>query len=186
MFIMFSSMGSQPGPDGKKPPPSKTEKMIQKAKASAPMLFSFLDSDSNGELIRDELELLTHIQANLKNGGIKNMTREIFEFVDTDADQYMDASEIKIALAGQSLENLISIIRTYFPSLKENLAVDTSQFKAESVEALIRWLDRDDDGMVGRKEAGKGVASFKSFFLEASTSLSSMGPMLAMFGGSVD
>ena len=53
----------------------------------------------------------------------------------------------------------------------------------KAFKAGVDLLDGNGDGVIERKEAGKAVGAFKRKFTEAAGVLTSMGPMLAMFGG---
>jgi len=63
------------------------------------------------------------------------------------------------------------------------LLVKGAQSLGAGVQEGLAWVDVDGNGSLDRKEVGKAYSAFKNYFLKGASTLQTMGPMLAMFGG---
>jgi Ca2+-binding EF-hand superfamily protein len=176
-FGALTGMGQQdPGQ------PNKMKDSVDAAKAVAPTLFGLLDANSDGALSMKELKWLTDLEAAAKSGLVKTVTRDVFAAIDADSDDSLSANELAAATEPEALGKLLATVQEALPT--PALAVDREhEVLVRSFRSGVALLDGDGDGVITRKEAGKAVGAFKRKFLDATGILSSMGPMLAMFGG---
>lgn len=172
--------------------PNKMAEMVEAARKVAPHLFELLDADDSKSLSSAELKWVAKVQKGLKSGALRNLTRDVFDTIDIDADSVLTATEMQSAaeVDGEVLPKVVELVHEALPirkSAAELQALLTKGAEAAgasglSLAVLIKYLDNDGDGQVDRKEAGRAFKAFKDAFLQASKSLQEMGPMLAMFG----
>jgi Ca2+-binding EF-hand superfamily protein len=153
---------------------------VRAAMEFAPMLLKWMDADSDGALSASELRWVTSAHTRMRQ-SLKEMTRDIFDAMDADADDTISPEEVTAAMAPAVLGKVVGLLEAGFPV--PSLSATAT---AEHVASLLAMADSDSDGSVGRKEAYGAVSSFKRHFLEAATLLETMGPMLAVFGGGVE
>lgn len=71
---------------------------VRAAKDFAPMLVKWMDVDSDGALSQSELQWVTSAHARMKQ-SLKELTRDIFDAMDADADDSISPQEIEAAMA---------------------------------------------------------------------------------------
>ena len=183
---MMGGLGAQPTPGGG---PSEMQGMVMGAKKAAPTIFELLDADDSGMLTKAELKWVVKLEKTLKSGALRNLTREVFQAFDTDADDALSPAELGAALdPGGSLDKAVELVHAVFPIRKEaselrSLLLKGMSLFEDELSAGKRWLDTDGNGSIERKEVGQAFAKFKAMFLKEMKTVQEMGPMLAMFGG---
>ena len=169
--------------------PNKMAQTVEAAEKVAPALFALMDADDSKGLDASELKWIVKVQKALKSGTLRNLTRDVFDTMDTDADSVLSAAELEAAAdsGGELLPKVVALVHEAFPIRKS--AEELQQMLTKGAEASglsladgIKFVDADGDGQVDRKEAGKAFSAFKSAFLQGAKTLQEMGPMLAMFG----
>lgn len=179
----FGAMAAGMGEPGKGP--NEVEAMIESAKGFAPQLVQLLDGDGSGGLSKSELLWISKFQTVLKNGELRNLTRDVFMALDADSDDVLTADEAKTDDA-ETLAKVVALVQEVLPL--PALMVDTADAEQRAtlrkhLGRALEMLDADGDGVVVRKEAGAAFKKFRGMFLKAAKTLREMGPMLAMFGG---
>lgn len=175
---------------------NQMEDMVNAAKNAAPTIFELLDADNSKGLTAKELVWVAKVQKGLKSGALRNLTRDVFDTVDVDADSVLSASEISAAAdtEGEILPKVVALVHEALPIRKS--AEELQQLLGKGAEKAvasgfsladaIKFVDDDGDGQIDRKEAGKAFKAFKDMYLKGAKALQEMGPMLAMFGGMED
>ena len=169
-------------PNGGKPPPNPMEKLISGARTLAPTLFSLLDADGSGALSAAELSWLATVGDAIGSGLLKNLTRDVFVAIDSDADDVLSADELDAAAQPEPLRYLLALVQERLPT--PALAAEGGKSDAElggKFRQGVALLDSNGDGRIERKEAGRALGTFSRAFRDATGMLSN--PMLAMLGG---
>jgi len=173
--------------------------LLQGVKASAPTIFTLLDSNNDNGLTKVELQYVTKFEKSLsKGGGMRELLRDVYAILDTNGDELLSVDEL---LDGSTNDEIITKVtekvHTLFPVRKSSKELEEfvkgtissigggedGAMDKESISKGIAWIDDDNDGYVSRKEVGKAYNVAGKKFLEISKTIKQMGPMLAMFGG---
>ncbi|KAL3787929.1 hypothetical protein ACHAWO_001078 [Cyclotella atomus] len=173
------------------------KEMLQSVKAVAPTLFELLDSNGDAKLTKKELEYMTKFEKSLKkNGGFRDFLRDVFFVLDTNSDDLLSADELYAASQSEkAITELTVLFHKLFPL--RATAADLEKFvkktidslggaesiDKESVEKGMKWIDDDGDGFISRKEVGHAYNVYGRQFMEISSTVKTMGPLMAMFGG---
>jgi len=182
--VTLSAFGAMAGGMGEPGNPNEIETMIASAKEFAPQLVQLLDADGSSSLSKSELLWISKFQTVLKNGELRNLTRDVFVALDADGDDALTADEAKTDDA-LTLAKVVTLVQEVLPL--PSLMVDTADAEQRAtlrkhLSRALELLDADGDGVVVRKEAGAAFKKFRGMFLKAAKTLREMGPMLAMFG----
>ena len=186
-FAEMSGMGAPPQPGA---PPNQMEVMIKAAKRLAPSIFRILDANDSKGLSASELKWVAKAQKAFNSGDMRNLTRDVFDTVDTDHDDSLSADEMQAAadVDGPVLGQVVGLVHGVFPVRKDAdelkaLLLDLVSTAGAGMADGVALVDTDGDGAISRKEAGKAFSAAKKAFTGATRTLQEMGPMLAMFGG---
>lgn len=176
-------------------------RLLTGVKAAAPKIFELLDASGDKALSKSELKYVTKFEKSLKKGGgMRELLRDVFALLDGDGDDQLSVDEL---LEGSKSENVITKVtirfHELFPLRKspeeleffvkgaiKSIGGSNNALDRESVVEGMKWIDDDGDGFIQRKEVGKYYNVAGKKFLEISKTIKQMGPMLAMFGGSMD
>jgi len=177
------------------------KQLLTGLKSTAPKIFELLDSNSDKVLSKNELKHVTTFEASLKKGGgMRELVREVFGILDVNGDDQLSVDEL---LEGSKSDDTITKVTIKFHELfpLRKTAKELEYFIKDTVESIggnnslddkdsivkgIAWIDDDKDGHIHRKEVGKYYSIAGKKFLEISKTIKQMGPMLAMFGGSMN
>jgi len=172
-----------------------SKEMLSGLKTAVPTLFDLLDSDSNKKLTKKELAFVTKFEKSLKkDGGMRDLLREIFSALDVDGDDKLSVDELFDASKSDDIIADITVrFHKLFP-LRDN-ATELESFVKKTIESLggkesldiesvrkgMKWIDDDEDGYISRKEVGIYYNIAGKQFMDVSKSIKVMGPMMAMF-----
>ncbi|KAL3927556.1 MAG: hypothetical protein SGPRY_002771, partial [Prymnesium sp.] len=162
-LIALSSMGGEGG-GGE----SEMATMGKQAKRWMPTLFKLLDSDRSGGLEEGEIEWVERGLEAAKKNLFRNLTRDMFEALDSNGDNSLDPAEVEAALQPEMYRRLISIAMELFPlpGLTAEFANGSPSLVKENLKEIVSALDGNGDGSIERKEAGAAVASFKRAYIK--------------------
>merc|ERR1719502_383947 len=73
--------------------PNKMAQTVEAAERVAPALFALMDADDSKSLDAAELKWVAKVQKALKSGTLRNLTRDVFDTMDTDADSVLSEAE---------------------------------------------------------------------------------------------
>jgi len=184
----------------------ETRNMITTAINAAPAIFDFLDSDSSTTLSRNELKWANTIHSGfLSGGGMRNLILDIFAAINTNGDDFLDASELDTAAALASTDNsdvdvlstIVGLVHAAYPvrknanDLKVMLQKGISLLTTANNNALntassadgINYLDTNKDGKIDQKEMVTAYLNVKKKILKAAKTIIQMAPMAAMMMG---
>jgi len=181
----------------------ETRKMITTAINAAPAIFDFLDSDSSTTLSRNELKWANTIHSGfLSGGGMRNLILDIFAAINTNGDDFLDASELDTAALAAStsttddsedvLSTIVGLVHAAYPvrkntnDLKVMLQKGISALGANSdlnASDGINYLDTNKDGKIDQKEMVTAYLNVKKKILKAAKTIIQMAPMAAMMMG---
>jgi len=185
----------------------ETRKMITTAINAAPTIFDFLDSDSSTTLSRNELKWANTIHSGfLSGGGMRNLILDIFAAINTNGDDFLDASELDTAALAAStsttddsedvLSTIVGLVHAAYPvrkntnDLKVMLQKGISLLTTANNNALntassdgINYLDTNKDGKIDQKEMVTAYLNVKKQILKAAKTIIQMAPMAAMMMG---
>jgi len=191
----------------------ETRNMITTAINAAPAIFDFLDSDSSTTLSRNELKWANTIHSGfLSGGGMRNLILDIFAAINTNGDDFLDASELDTAAASASststddndsddvLSTIVGLVHAAYPvrkntnDLKVMLQKGISLLTTANNNALntasssdgINYLDTNKDGKIDQKEMVTAYLNVKKQILKAAKTIIQMAPMAAMMMGGMD
>ena len=186
---LFGNIGADLSPDDNE---YQYMEMFNAVKASAPTIFSLLDSNNDDSLTKDELSYITKFEMSLKKGGgMRELLRDVFAIIDSNSDELLSVDELKEASASEdSIGKISERIHTLFPLRKSSS--DLQDFVQRTMKSIdlsaddmkekgMAWIDTDNDGYISRKEVGAAYNTVGKKFLEVSKTIKQMGPMLAMF-----
>ena len=161
--------------------------LLQGVKASAPTIFTLLDSNNDDGLTKVELQYVTKFEKSLsKGGGMRDLLRDVYEILDTNGDELLSVDEL---WEGSSNDEIITKVtdkvHTLFPVRKSSKELEefvkrtissigggsgrgSGTMDKESIARGIAWIDDDNDGYVSRKEVGKAYNVAGKKFLEIS------------------
>jgi len=174
----------------------ETRNMVDSAIAAAPAIFEFLDGDSSDTLTRKELKWISNVQSGFLSGAMRSLIREVYAAIDTNDDDFLDASELDILAGktnddGQVLTTIAELMHTAYPVRKD--AEDLKSILQKGISALgangystsdeMSYIDTNKDGKIDKKEAVKVYLDMKKIFLSAAKTCVQMAPMAAMMGG---
>jgi Ca2+-binding EF-hand superfamily protein len=172
--------------------------MLAGVKSAAPTLFALMDADSNGKVTKQELEFATKFELSLKkDGGMRDLLRDVFFIIDGDGDDQLNADELlKAGQGAKAISDITHRFHKLFPirntpgelEVFVKKTIDsfggTNSLDKESVEKGMKWIDADGDGFISRKEVGKFYNAAGKQFMDTSQAVKVMGPMMQLFGGS--
>mmetsp|Transcript_28288 Transcript_28288/g.31794 ORF Transcript_28288/g.31794 Transcript_28288/m.31794 type:complete len:257 (+) Transcript_28288:191-961(+) len=171
----------------------ETRSIVDTALNAAPVIFEFLDSDSSNTLSRNELKWANTIKSGFLSGAMRNLTREVFAAINTNEDDFLDASELDTAASTDSkvLSTIVGLVHTAYPvrknvdDLKSMVQQGISALNANGSSASdgISYIDTNKDGKIDKKEAVKAYLDLKKKFLKAAKTIIQMAPMAAMMSG---
>jgi len=185
----------------------ETRNMITTAINAAPAIFDFLDSDSSTTLSRNELKWANTIHSGfLSGGGMRNLILDIFAAINTNGDDFLDASELDTAALAAStsttddsedvLSTIVGLVHAAYPvrkntnDLKVMLQKGISLLTTANNNALntassdgINYLDTNKDGKIDQKEMVTAYLNVKKKILKAAKTIIQMAPMAAMMMG---
>jgi len=184
----------------------ETRKMITTAINAAPAIFDFLDSDSSTTLSRNELKWANTIHSGFLSGGaMGNLILDIFAAINTNGDDFLDASELDTAAASASttddsdsdsddvLSTIVGLVHAAYPVRKNTN--DLKVMLQKGISALssansdlnasdgINYLDTNKDGKIDQKEMVTAYLNVKKQILKAAKTIIQMAPMAAMMMG---
>ena len=185
--------------------------LIQWLKTSSPIIFNLLDTNNDSTLSPPELRVFVQFEQSLtkKTGGMKDLIRDIFAFMDVNGDDRLSSDEILAKVVNSSSnkddksdddkkeddneEMLLSTkirngLLSLFPTLRPDiLDVDIMPLimsaMKQYMDVTTSTLDTDHDGYISRSEVGKYYNTVGEKIMEVSKMIKTMGPMIAMFGG---
>jgi len=179
--------------DSELTPDSEERSIVDTAINAAPVIFEFLDSDSSNTLSRNELKWANTIKSGFLSGAMRNLTREVFAAINTNEDDFLDASELDTAASTDSkvLSTIVGLVHTAYPvrknvdDLKSMVQQGISALNANGSSASdgISYIDTNKDGKIDKKEAVKAYLDLKKKFLKAAKTIIQMAPMAAMMSG---
>jgi len=171
----------------------ETRSIVDTALNAAPVIFEFLDSDHSNTVSRNELKWANTIKLGFLSGAMRNLTREVFAAINTNEDDFLDASELDTAASTDSkvLSTIVGLVHTAYPvrknvdDLKSIIQKGISALGANGSSASdgISYIDTNKDGKIDKKEAVKAYLELKKKFLKAAKTIIQMAPMAAMMSG---
>jgi len=186
----------------------ETRKMITTAINAAPAIFDFLDSDSSTTLSRNELKWANTIHSGfLSGGGMRNLILDIFAAINTNGDDFLDASELDTAALAAStsttddsedvLSTIVGLVHAAYPVRKNTndlkvmlqkgisllTTANNNALNTASVSDGINYLDTNKDGKIDQKEMVTAYLNVKKKILKAAKTIIQMAPMAAMMMG---
>mmetsp|Transcript_24462 Transcript_24462/g.27957 ORF Transcript_24462/g.27957 Transcript_24462/m.27957 type:complete len:254 (-) Transcript_24462:54-815(-) len=179
--------------DSELTPDSEERSIVDTAINAAPVIFEFLDSDSSNTLSRNEIKWANTIKSGFLSGAMRNLTREVFAAINTNEDDFLDASELDTAASTDSkvLSTIVGLVHTAYPvrknvdDLKSIVHQGISALNANGSSASdgISYIDTNKDGKIDKKEAVKAYLDLKKKVLKAAKTIIQMAPMAAMMSG---
>mmetsp|Transcript_49897 Transcript_49897/g.53849 ORF Transcript_49897/g.53849 Transcript_49897/m.53849 type:complete len:254 (+) Transcript_49897:179-940(+) len=179
--------------DSELTPDSEERSIVNTAINAAPVIFEFLDSDSSNTLSRNEIKWANTIKSGFLSGAMRNLTREVFAAINTNEDDFLDASELDTAASTDSkvLSTIVGLVHTAYP-VRKNVD-DLKSMAHQGISALnangssasdgISYIDTNKDGKIDKKEAVKAYLDLKKKVLKAAKTIIQMAPMAAMMSG---
>mmetsp|Transcript_3564 Transcript_3564/g.4027 ORF Transcript_3564/g.4027 Transcript_3564/m.4027 type:complete len:254 (-) Transcript_3564:173-934(-) len=179
--------------DSELTPDSEERSIVDTAINAAPVIFEFLDSDSSNTLSRNEIKWANTIKSGFLSGAMRNLTREVFAAINTNEDDFLDASELDTAASTDSkvLSTIVGLVHTAYP-VRKNVD-DLKSMAHQGISALnangssasdgISYIDTNKDGKIDKKEAVKAYLDLKKKVLKAAKTIIQMAPMAAMMSG---
>jgi Ca2+-binding EF-hand superfamily protein len=187
--------------------------LIQWLKTSSPIIFNVLDTNNDNILSPQELKVFVQFEQSLTKkgtGGLKELVRDIFAFMDMNNDDQLSNEEISTKIVGtlssninnkdddkkeeeDNKEELLSTkirngLLSLFPTLRTDIL--DADIMPSIMSALTTYmdeatntLDTDNNGYISRSEVGKYYNTVGKKIMEVSKMIKTMGPMIAMFGG---
>jgi len=185
-FEKMSAMGMGGPPNAAPGAENPMAATIRAAKRFAPMLHKLIDADGSGKLSKEELKWVAKTQGIIKKPGVlKHLVEGVFAKIDTDADEILSEVELRAAIEGETLEEILSMIQEQLPipslSTAASLSHDSRDLLKKHFQEGLAYLDTNGDGAVERKEMFGAVKGFKKMFMQGVTTVETMGPMLTMF-----
>jgi Ca2+-binding EF-hand superfamily protein len=179
------------------------KRLIEGVKLASPTIFELLDSNADGSISKREMNVVAQFEKSLtrKEGGMKDLVRDLFKFLDMDDDEKLSAEECELG-GGDHSSQLVSMasrgLLDLFPTLRKD-AVELETFASKAMSTVVGLLgdksvgsmivdvrtilDEDGDGYVQRTEVGRYYNSVGKNFLKVTKTIKEMGPLMAMFGG---
>ena len=182
---MLESLFQSASPEDDEQGAGEYKLLLQGVKASAPTIFTLLDSNNDEGLTKVELQYVTKFEKSLsKGGGMRELLRDVYEILDTNGDELLSADEL---FEGSSNDEIFTKdtdkVHTLFPVRKSSKELEefvkrtissigggsgSGTMDKESIAKGIAWIDDDNDGYVSRKEVGKAYNVAGKKFLEIS------------------
>ena len=160
---------------------------IDVAKRLTPSVFALLDADASKSLSAKELLWFAKVQKAFNSGALRNLTRDVFDTLDASGDSVLNGDELRAAADADSevLSSAVALVHAAFPLRRDaselkRLLLDVVAAAGAGMADGVALIDADGDGQIDRKEAGRAFKDAKKAFIQATTTLQQMGPMLAM------
>lgn len=178
---------------------SENSQLVDKVELYVPLIFQLLDANEDNKLSKTELKYVVKFEQSLKkNGGMRDLIRDLFGILDTNNDDLLSVVELMRSAADGPLTVIASRVHELFP-----MRSSSSEFKGvlgmtmvmlqgvtgaddwneDNAREGLRWIDSDGDGMISRTEVGGAYKASGMKFMEVAKQIKTMGPMLAMMGG---
>ena len=195
---LFNQAAIAGGDEGKTNPKYQANKaMLEGIRSASPTLFALLDSNSDEKLTMQEMEYVTKFEQSLnKDGGMKNLLRDVFAVLDVDKDDRLSSDELfRASQDDKVISDVTVLFHKLFPL--RDTATDLEVFVRKAIDSIggkgaiekasvekgMKWIDEDDDGYISRKEVGKAYNSAGNQFMSISNTIKIMGPLFGMMGG---
>mmetsp|Transcript_13213 Transcript_13213/g.23622 ORF Transcript_13213/g.23622 Transcript_13213/m.23622 type:complete len:272 (-) Transcript_13213:19-834(-) len=174
-------------------------RIVKGVRSWAPSIFALLDSNGDDGLTKRELQYATKFEKSLKKkkneGGMRDFLGTVFDLLDENGDDSLSVTELLEGSANSDiirkatvefhklfpLRNSPNELKDFVKGTIESIGGNT--LDEESVAKGIAYLDDDGDGSISRKEVGKYYSVAGKKFIEVSTQIKQVGPMMAMFSG---
>lgn len=160
---------------------------------ASPTVFDVLDSNNDGSLSKNELNVVVQFENTLKKTGkMKGMVRDLFAHVDRNGDDQLSMDEILTRVVDSTTEfgsKLCDGLQGLFPTLRHDVIQEVllpaiiNVISTYNKDNAMSTLDTDGDGYIQRREVGMYYNKMGKQFMDATKMIKQMGPMLAMFGG---
>jgi len=164
-------------------------------KRAAPYLFNLMDQDEDRRLDKQEMKFLDTFEESLnKNGNCRIFVKEVFEILDDDVDDRLDADEILEGTKSNFLLGEIANSMHQFFSLRDSAwelkihikramrSLWGDELDREGVVEGMKWFDTDGDGYIQWLELADIYNSFGNKFIGMAGEIKRAGPMMGMFG----
>lgn len=178
---------------------SENSQLVDKVELYVPLIFQLLDANEDNKLSKTELKYVVKFEQSLKkNGGMRDLIRDLFGILDTNNDDLLSVVELMRSAADAPLTVIASRVHELFPmrsSSREFKGVlgmtmvmlqgvtGADDWNEDNAREGLRWIDSDGDGMISRTEVGGAYKASGMKFMEVAKQIKTMGPMLAMMGG---